>query len=442
MKIPTDAQQRGSARTHRPERSQVEMRFYSLDQMVAREHRVRLVWQYCESLDLGPLYEKIKSKVDGRGRTPIDPRILFALWFYATLEGISSARRLSDLTTRDFHYLWICGDVTVNHHTLSDFRSGNAEYLEKLLSDSIAVLLSEKLITLDTIGQDGMRVRASAGSSSFRSESTLQQMQEVAEDYVKELAERSDEEAAAATRAEQAARKRAADERLERIKAAQENLKELERRRKEKRSRKSKSTPRASTTDPEAARMKMGDGGFRPAYNVQFASDGDSRIVVGVSVDNQGSDQGEMLPMYESICRTYGVTPAHYLVDGGFTKASDIEAMDAAGTEVYGPLKDIKRQVANGKDPHASKPGDSDAMARYRKRMGTPEAQEMLRRRPSIAEFPNAECRNRGLHQFRVRGQKKAMAQTLWHVLVNNFNRLNNLGFLQTLMRQSCTATP
>lgn len=438
MKNPSNAQQRGQARTNRPERSQVEMQFLSLEQLVPDDHRVRLVWQYCESLDLSPLYQRIKSRQGNVGRNPIDPRILFALWFYATLEAISSARRIAQLTTRDFHYMWICGKVSVNHHTLSDFRSENTELLEKLLADSIAALLNEKLITLETIGQDGMRVRASAGSSSFRSEPTLQKMQTAAEDYVRQLAEQSEQEAAESSKASQAAKQRAAQQRLERIKAAQENLAELEQRRQEKRSRKSKSVPRASTTDPEAVRMKMGDGGFRPAYNVQFASDGQTRIVVGVSVDNQGSDQGQMLPMYQSICSTYGVTPKDYLVDGGFTKATDIDAMDAAGTTVYGALKSVEKQIEEGKDPYAAKPRDSEAMARFRERMGTAQAQEIFKQRPSIAEYPNAECRNRGLHQFRVRGQNKALGQTLWHVLVNNFNRFQYLGFLPKLMGGRC----
>lgn len=441
MKNKSNAQQRGQARTNRPERTQVEMQLLSLDELVASDHRVRLVWQYCESLDLTPLYERIKSTRGKAGRNPIDPRILFALWFYATLEGISSARRIDDLTTRDFHYMWICGGVSVNHHTLSDFRSNNAALLEKLLTDSIAALLHQKLITLETIGQDGMRVRASAGSGSYRSAPTLQRMQAAAEDYLKELRERSEENSAEASKAQQAAQQRAAEERLERIKAAQENLKELELRRIEKKSRKSNSTPRASTTDPEAVRMKMGDGGFRPAFNVQFASDGETRIVVGVSVDNQGSDQGQMLPMYQFVCSSYGVIPGQYLVDGGFTKATDIDAMDAAGTKTYGALPNVKKQVEEGKDPHARKPRDSDAMAGFRARMGTAEAQEIYKQRPSVAEFPNAECRNRGLHQFRVRGQRRALAQTLWHVLVNNFNRFKQLGFLPNLMGGQCAVT-
>lgn len=441
MNTKSTAQQRGSARTQRPERTQVSMRFHSLEQMVDENHRVRLVWQYCETLDLSSIYNEIKATHSNRGRTPIDPRILFCLWFFATIEGITSARRLAELTTRDFVYMWICGGVSVNHHTLSDFRSGHGELLNRLLIDSIAVLVKEGLITLESIGQDGMRVRASAGKSSFRSQPTLERLQAEAEDYLKELNERAKQGEQAATQAEQAAQEKAARERLERIKAAQENLQKLERRRKEKRSRKGKSVPRGSTTDPEAVRMKMGDGGFRPAYNVQFASDSATRIVVAMDVNNQGSDQGQMLPIYNFVCTTYEVTPENFLVDGGFTKKSDIEVLERNGTKVYGALPNVEKQIEAGKDPYAKKPGDSEAMAEFRARMGTPEAQEIYSARASIAEFPNAECRNRGLQQFRVRGIEKTTAQALWHVLVNNFHRFKNLDFLPVLMGGQSVAT-
>jgi hypothetical protein len=66
---------------------------------------------------------------------------------------------------------------------------------------------------------------------------------------------------------------------------------------------------RVSTTDPEARVMKMPDGGFRPAYNVQLATDVSSGIVMGVSVINDGTDQGEALPMVEQVVRRTGRQP-------------------------------------------------------------------------------------------------------------------------------------
>lgn len=419
-------QQRGHARVKTPERSQVEMQFLSLDQWLDSEHRVRTVWQYVESLDLSELYQAIKATDHTRGRDAIDPRILFALWLFATIEGESSARRIADLTRRDIPYMWICGGVSVNYHRLADFRSQHDALLESVLTDSIASLLHQDLIELKTVAQDGMRVRASAGSSSFRRSGSLDEALEQAEKHVQEVKQQHADETDGGDRRRRAAAERAAREKHDRIAAAREEMKDLQERYK-KRSGTPRSEPRASTTDPEARRMKMADGGTRPAMNVQFASDGDAQMVVSVDVTSQGSDSGLMVPMYEDVCERYSTVPEEYLVDGGFAKKEDITRVEQNGTKVYAPLYGETKKKAEGKDPYAPRSGETPEMTAHRQRMGTDEAKEKYRRRAAIAEFPNADCRNRGLTQFRVRGLVKAKAQALWHALAYNFLRMQNL---------------
>jgi transposase len=427
-------EQRGNARTQRPQRDQIEMQLLSLDDLLDKNHRARVVWQYAESIDLSELYSQIKATDSTAGRNAIDPRILFALWLLATLEGITSARKLNDLTTRDIPYMWICGGVSVNYHRLSDFRVHHGELLERIMVDSISVLMHQNLITLETVAQDGMKVRANAGASSFRRGETLDRCQKEAQKHIEALKQEQAKNLDGSDARTQAAATRAARERAERIEQAKEELEALKKRRKANGSTKSKKEPRASMTDPECQRMKMGDGGFRPALNVQFATDGDTRMVVGVEVSNQGSDQGLMDPMHQQVQTDYGVTPQDYLVDGGFTKHSDIDALTARGSTVYGSLTNEKKQLEEGKDPYAARPKDSKAVADFRGRMGTEEGQQKYAQRAGIAEFPNAECRNRGLLQFRVRGIAKAKCQTLWHVLAHNFNRMRHLGFMEVMM--------
>ncbi len=427
-------QQRGRARVKLAERSQVEMQFISLDQWLDKDHKARTIWQYAESVDLTELYERIKATQGNVGRDPIDPRVLFTLWLLATIEGITSARRIAELAKRDIPYMWICGGVSVNHHRLSDFRVDHSDLLERLMIDSIAVLMHQNLITLETVAQDGMRVRASAGSGSFRREATLDEHLASAEQHLEVLRTQQEEAASGDDRRAQAAAERAARERVERIAKAQEELEKIKTQRKKNRVKKTTKEPRASTTDPEARNMKMGDGGFRPAFNVQFATDGATRMIVGVDVVQVGSDQGQMEPMHQRIREDYGKTPQDYLVDGGFTAKEDITKVERKGTRVFGVLSNIKKQIAEGKDPTAKKVGDSPEMALFRTRMGTPEAQAIYSQRASIAEFPNAECRNRGLRQFRVRGLAKTKAQTLWHVLAHNLNRMIHLNYLETVM--------
>ena len=424
--------QRGSARTKCPERRQVEMQLLSLDQWLDADHRVRIVWQYVDSLDFSELYASIKATEGNVGRDAIDPRILFALWLFATLEGVTSARRIAELTERDIPYMWICGSVSVNYHRLSDFRVDHGELLERILIDSIAVLIHNDLITLSIVGQDGMRVRASAGSSSFRRQESLAEARQKAQAHVAQW-KAAENDPAANNRRSAAAQQRAAREKLARIEKAQAEMEDMQRKYRQ-RAGKKRSEPRASTTDPEARRAKMADGGTRPAMNVQFASDGDAQMIVAVKVTSQGSDSGLMGPMYQKIRTDYGPPPGKYLVDGGFTHRADVTKLEADGTQVYAPLYREEKQLEQGQNPYEGKAGDSAEMAAFRVRMGTQEAKNIYKRRAAIAEFPNADCRNRGLTQFRVRGLIKAKAQTLWHVLAFNFCRMLKLNYLEVAM--------
>ena len=427
------------ARVKRPQRRQIEWQAVSLDQLLATDHRARVVWRYVDSLDLNPLYLKIRAVEGTAGRDAVDPKILMALWMFATIEGISSARQVERLCERDLAYMWICGGVGVNHHLLSDFRTDHGEFLDPLLTDTIGTLIHQQLITLEVVAQDGMRVRAHAGSRSFRRQPSLEKCRDEAREQVRKLREESECEADcdASNARREAARLRAATEREQRIDRALEELPQL-REQKEQRKKGSGEEARVSTTDPEARKMKMGDGGFRPAYpvlcepkdNVQFATDGASRMIVSVDVTNSGNDHGEMAPMHDDVCQRYDTTPDKYLVDGGFNTKDDITTLEQRGTHVFAPIHGEAKMIETGTDPHARQKTDTDEMVTFRQRMATDDAKQLYKQRPSIAEFPNAECRNRGLHQFRVRGLKKVKATTLWYALTFNFLRLLTLGWV------------
>ena len=223
---------------------------------------------------------------------------------------------------------------------------------------------------------------------------------------------------------QRAARQRAARERIERIKQAQEEVKQVAERR-ENRKKGDGETARASTTDPEARRMKMGDGGFRPAYNVEFATDLDSLVIVSDDVVNVGTDSGQMEPMVQRIESEQEPLSedAEYYVDGGFVTKDDIQSVGQRGVAVYAPVKVGARQKRDGTSSPTRRRGDKEQVVAWRERMGTPEAHEKYKQR-SKTEFPNATCRNRGLHQFLVRGLKKVKSVVMWYVLTHNLFRM------------------
>lgn len=406
-------------------RDQVVMRMLALDQMLPMDDEARTVVAFVEQVDLSELYRRIRAVEGGPGQAPIDPKILLSLWLFATIKGVGSARELNRLCERHLSYQWICGDVSVNYHTLADFRVNHAEFLDGLLTKQIAQLMSVGAVTLERVAQDGVRVRASAGASSFRRKPTLEQCLVDAEAQVKSLREDVERDPAAATRREQAARERAAREREQRVREALVACDEVHAA-KEKRGRDSLKQPaRGSTTDPDARKMKMPDGGTRPAFNVQFATDTASQVIVGVDAVNAGTDAGQLGPMSQQIESRTGQRPQAHLADGGFASDDDLEELNdpGDGPKLYLPVRDAEKKRAQGIDPFAPLPKDSPARAEWRQRMGTEVAQEIYKERASTAECVNALARQRGLTQFRVRGLAKVKLIATWFALAHNVLR-------------------
>src|SRR5258705_260420 len=209
----------GSAepRVQRPNRMQLELRPVDLDGLLPADHRARLVWEFVEGLDLGPLYAQIKAVSGHAGRPAIDPAILMALWLYATLEGVGSARAVARLCEEHDAYRWLCGGVAVNYHTLADFRVEPAEVLDGLLTTSVAALMAEGLVELQREAQDGVKVRASAGAGAFRGEGRLGQLLAAATAPVEALTAGGHDDPGATARRVAAARQRAAADRQARV---------------------------------------------------------------------------------------------------------------------------------------------------------------------------------------------------------------------------------
>jgi transposase len=417
------------------QRDQIALRPVDLESTVGPEHAVRNVWAFVEKLDLSALYGEIGSVEGSAGRPAIDPKILMTLWLYATIDAVGSAREIERLTETHDAYRWICGGVNVNHHTLSDFRCARVDVLDQLLSESVAVLVNQGLVTLERVAQDGMRVRASAGSRSFRRRSTLKTCLEQARAQVQALKGEVDGDPNAGNLRRRAARERAAKERQARLAQALEQLAAVEKQKSKQKAvakkeneteeqYRKRSEARASSTDGEARVMKMADGGFRPAYNVQLASTPQSQIIVGVEVNNCGSDGGQLSPMLQQVQQRYQQRPAEWLADGGFASDADIEDAHRGGTTVYAP---VRRPRNSSRDPYVALPDDSEALAQWRQRMGSEAAKKIYQQRAATAECVNAIARGRGLSQFLVRGLKKVKAVALWYALAHNLMRAMTL---------------
>jgi transposase len=422
-------------RLRQAERRQVSLRPLSLEELLPANHRARFVWSFAERLDLSALYGAIKAVEGHPGHPPADPRIPLALWLYATVEGVGSARELDRLCREHIGFEWLRGGVGMNHTTLAEFRVAHGAVLERLLIDGFAAMLKTGHASLARVAQDGMRVRAAAGAASFRRRASLERCRAEAAAEVARLRTELEADPGALSRRQAAARRRAAADRERRVAAALAVAEQLAAKRHGdprpddedppgpedgpagNGAAKRPPEPRVSTTDAEARVMKMPDGGFRPAFNLGFASDPRSGMIAAVTLDNSGSDKGQLRPMSERLAAAYGRRPGEHLVDGGFAKLADIEALAAAGVAVFAP---VPRPRDAARDPHAPRDGDGPGVGAWRQRMGSEAAKTIYKQRAATAECANAQCRNRGLLRFLVRGLEKAKAVGLWHALAHN----------------------
>lgn len=418
------------ARFIRAERFQTRWDFIDLEALLTSDHRARIVWSFVEALDLSPLYEAIQSREGEPGRPPPDPAVLLALWLYATIEGIGSARQLERLAQRDLAYRWLAGGVPLNYHGLADFRVRHVHVLDRLLTESVTALVAEGVVSLSEIAVDGTKVRAHASRGSFKTADKLTRIEAAVERRLAVLKAEVECDPEASSRRQRAAQERAArevQERAQKARAALEKMRaEKERRRKKhpQAEAKKKSEPSASLSDPEARSMRFPDGAVRPAYNAQIAVAPRQGIIVSVAMTDRRNDAGLAVPMVDDLARRYGKAPQHLLVDTHYATSADIAALalrEAGPVKVFAPPPREGEHVSpkalsNRKRRREREP---ESVREWRRRMETPAGQAIFSLRKLI-ERVNAHLKNHGFGFIPVRGLIKARAVALWHALANN----------------------
>lgn len=413
-----------------PCRNQVEMQMKCLDDLLPLDHKARAVWEYVEKMDTSSCLREISSYKNEAGRSTTSPDVLLALWIYSILDGNISARKIEDLCLYHDAYKWIAGGTPINRTMLSDFRSKHNEKFNDLLISSLAVMVQSKVLSEQDFAQDGTRVKANAGFGLFRREETLETLKGQIAAHIKQLEEEINNNPNAYDARTKAAKTRAARERSERVDQALANLKESQQRKIEA-GKKTRQSPtekelqetRASITDPMARKMKMGDGGFRLAYNVQFATGIKSRVIFGVDVVNTldpGTSPNMMQQVHMILTKLKMAAARSWCADSAYSGKEDVEAVNSLFQECkyYTPAKPRK-----GIDPKKNQKNDSEAVKKWRASLDTDEMKEAYKNRCSTAEFSNAQTKNHGFTEILVRGIEKARSMAILHAIANNLSR-------------------
>jgi transposase len=410
----------GKPRVTEPERRQAVMRFELPEDALEPEHPARVLWQALGKLDLSAFLDGARAVEGGAGRPTHSPRMLLTLWTYAISQGVGSAREIERLSTTDRAYGWILGDVLVGHQVLSRFRVGHQEALDKLMTDVLAALMHAGVLSLRLVAADGMRVRAAASAPSFRTREALEECREQAALHLKAVLAQADDPALSII--QKGAREAAARDFQRRVEEAITTVESLQEERAP-----SRPSARASTTDAEARVMKMADGGFRPAMNVQTATAGSEfggpRTIVAIQVTNVGSDMSAIVPLLDQIERRTGLLPEHLLADGNHQSHEGIVTAMKRGVV---PIVAVNKRSAKDGEK-----GNPDPLIRaWKANMQTEQAKRLYRARASLAELTNAHLRERhGLQRLLVRSIAKATSVALLAAITANLmNHLSVVG--------------
>jgi transposase len=417
-----------------PCRNQVEMQMKSLDDLLPSAHKARAVWEFVEKMDLTSCFEEILSYKNLAGRPTTSPKVLLSLWLYSIIDGNTSARRIVDLCLYHDAYKWIAGGTEINRTMLSDFRSQNSEKFDDLLISCLAVMVKSEILSDDDFAQDGTRVKANAGFNSYRRQESLEALKDEMSNYIKKLEIENLKNPKAYDERSLAAKKRAALEKAERINQALANLEESKKKKIEA-GKKTRQPPkekelketRASTTDPEARKMKMGDGGYRLAFNVQFATGTKSRVIFGTTVVNT-LDPGTspvMMQKVHSTLEKLGMPSAKgWNADAAYSSKGDVEAVASLfpNCNYYSPAK-LKKNI----DPKKNQKNDTEAIKNWRATLDSEEMKTSYKNRCSTAEYSNAQTKSQGMTEFLIRGIRKAKAMVNLHAISHNICRFWDL---------------
>lgn len=466
------------------QRNQMVLRPVEVEQLLGPEHPARAIWELVGQCDLGRFYASIEAVEGQAGRPAYDPHLLISVWLYSYLQGIASGREIERRCAYDPAYMWLTGAEKMGAHTLTDFRTGQGAGLKDLFIQVLAVMEQEGLVDLQQVTQDGTKISSSAGADTFRRKKTIEEHLERARARVEELSQGDEGKQEEQTQQAWAARKRGAQEKLERMEKALKEIETLEKEAKE------PEKVRVSTTDPEARVMKQNNNGFGPSYNAQFTTDAKKIVIVSVAVTQDSNDAQQLQPAMQRVEEEAGRAPQQAITDGSYTNRGNIVEMEKSHIDLIGPVPDGTvqketlyqiRGVTEGFRPEAftfdgerncytcpagkslpykrkhvlpgqtkytyqaakadcqpceqrpqccgqSRNGrslvraeDSEAVKKFRSKMETEAAKEIYKKRGAVAEFPHLCIKERfGLRRFSVRGLAKVNLEGLWVALTFN----------------------
>ena len=268
-------------------------RIMCLDDMVAKESRVRIIDRFIESIDLDALGFTNTTPAE-LGRTSYAPECMVKLYMFGYEKGVRSSRKLEALCNTDIEAMWLLGELKPDFKTIADFRKDNIAPFVALFGEFCRFLDELGLYGKKVVAVDGTKVAASSSKKRHYSKKKLKGLIDYNKNKIEEYFSAL-ELADGAELTEDVASKVAVHQK--RIKDYEELLETLEQNGEE----------AISLTDPDASMMKTGGFGIGMAYNVQAAVDGKNHLVSTFSVSTNAADSGQLSDMAQKTKEALGL---------------------------------------------------------------------------------------------------------------------------------------
>ena len=276
------------------EPSQIWLMPPSLDEMVSKAEEVRVLSEAMDRLD----WTILEKTYFERGTPAYPPKVMTKILVYAYSKGIRSSRRIEELLHSDVRYMWLAGMLKPDFHTIARFRKEKFEALSELFADSARLCKDLGLVNLNIAALDGTKMLANASVKSLYDRKRLDKELEAVKKILREADEVDEREDAEHGESNG----REIPERLKDANARKVILDELAKKLRD------SGSKTISGTDGECRMMRTREG-IRPSFNVQAAVDGQSQVVLAVSVTNSEHDQGQSPEMIRKIKDNCGLTP-------------------------------------------------------------------------------------------------------------------------------------
>ncbi len=411
------------------------------------DHLAHQVRDIVDHLDLEPFYAPYAG--DGRRNSPYSPKMMVTILIYGYATGVRSSRKIAQRLHEDVAFRMLGARNFPAHRTICAFRKRHLSDFRRLFLEVVRIAREMGLVRFGTLSIDGTKVRANASKRKAMSYGRMVQEEARLKEEIAELlaaAERADaeederlgEEVRGDELPAELARR---EKRLEAIRAAQARLEAAARERDDARNRKpgqdrparggrpyklgyGEPDPRAQSnfTDPESRIMRTSTEGYQQCYNAQTAVDDENQLVVGASVTDNGSDQGELTARLDEVEADFGERPEEVLADAGYNGEEELAELETRGIVGYVALG------REGKKQGAVNAEKRPAGARMVKRLATPEGRARYARRKWLSEAPNGWIKEvLGFRRFSFRGLAKVRAEWDLMCLAVNIKRIGAL---------------